>query len=271
MTQASRIDRRHMRENFSAHADDYDRYAVVQQRVVDMLSAWLIERAPAEGALLDIGTGTGALAAAIRRAMPERRLVVMDIAHDMTRKARQRLTNVQACDGDARFLPFAEASFAGVVSSSVYQWVDDLPGAFAEVARVLKPGGTFALALFGEGTLAELRNAHRQAVHACTRHRSSHVQNFPTRQDVAAALQSAGLTCRRHDRRMEIEHHPDVPALLRQLKQIGASNAASGRPRGLASRRVMQAMMDHYEEAHRCPEGLPASYEVILTMAEKPH
>jgi malonyl-CoA O-methyltransferase len=69
---------------------------------------------------------------------------------------------------------------------------------------------------------------------------------------------------------MEIEYHADVPDLLRQLKQIGASNAASDRPRGLASRRVMQEMMKVYEENYRCNNGLPASYEVIVMIAEKP-
>jgi malonyl-CoA O-methyltransferase len=57
--------------------------------------------------------------------------------------------------------------------------------------------------------------------------------------------------------------------LLRQLKQIGASNAAADRPRGLASRKVMQSMMKEYERGFRCEKGLPASYEVIIAIAEK--
>jgi malonyl-CoA O-methyltransferase len=68
---------------------------------------------------------------------------------------------------------------------------------------------------------------------------------------------------------MEVEYHPDVPDLLRQLKRIGASNAAADRPRGLASRRVMQLMTKHYEATYRCAAGLPASYEVIVALAGK--
>ncbi len=161
-------------------------------------------------------------------------------------------------------------SFATIVSSSVYQWVDCLPSAFSEITRVLEPGGIFALALFGEKTLFELRSSHRQAILEHDGRRSSHVQSFPTPGEVSAALTSAGLSCRDLCSSMEVEYHVDVPELLRQLKQIGASNAASDRPRGLASRRVMQSMMKIYENNYRSVGGLPASYEVIVAVAEKP-
>lgn len=263
------IDSEHMRGNFSSHAGDYDRYASVQKRVVELLYHKLSRFEQPSGALLDVGTGTGALAAEILRADAGRPLIVMDIAHGMTLEASSRLSGVSACDADASSLPFAAASFATVVSSSVYQWVDCLPTAFAEVTRVLEPGGLFALALFGEKTLCELRASHRQATTENGGTRTSHVQSFPTHSEVATALNSAGLSCLEQSSAMEIEYHADVPELLRQLKQIGASNAAADRPRGLASRRVMQSMMKIYEDEHRCHAGVPASYEVIIAIAEK--
>lgn len=263
------IDSERMRGNFSGHAGDYDSYASVQKRVVELLCDKISAFETKSGLLLDVGTGTGALAAAILSSGSGQQLVVMDIAHGMTREAAKRLPAVSACDGDARSLPFTDGIFASVVSSSVYQWVDCLLTAFAEIARVLKPGGLFALALFGEKTLYELRVSHRQAVVENNKSRSSHVQSFPTLMDVSAAIGLAGLSCRDLFSTMEVEYHADVPDLLRQLKQIGASNAAADRPRGLASRRVMQSMMKFYEESYRCDAGLPASYEVIIAIAEK--
>ena len=99
--------------------------------------------------------------------------------------------------------------------------------------------------------------------------RTSHVQSFPSLNEVATALSLAGLSCLDQTSDMEVEYHADVPELLRQLKQIGASNAAADRPRGLASRRVMQTMMKMYEDEYRCHAGVPASYEVIIVIAEK--
>jgi len=263
------IDSERVRGNFSNHAEDYDRYASVQKRVVELLYGRLATVAMQPGLCLDVGTGTGALAAVMLNCMPEKQLVVMDIAHGMTRAAADRLTAVAACDGDARQLPFADEAFACVVSSSVYQWVDCLPAAFTEVARVLSPGGCFALALFGEKTLCELRSSHCRAVADSDTGRASHVQDFPTLGEVADAISAAGLVCDDIFNGMEVEFHLDVPDLLRQLKQIGASNATAGRPRGLASRRVMQAMIKSYEEQYRCESGLPASYEVIVAIARK--
>jgi malonyl-CoA O-methyltransferase len=262
------IDKQLVRTHFSAHAGDYDRYAAVQKRVVTHLVAQLTaSRMSAEGALLDIGTGTGALAAALGGARP---LVLLDLAHGMTCTAAARLPGTLPCDGDARSLPFRDGSFTTVVSSSVYQWLEDLPAAFTEVARVLRPGGIFAVALFGERTLIELRTAHRQAVAECVSPHGSHVQSFPAAAEVATALQHAGLDCRDFASFPEMEWHPDVPALLRQLKQIGAGNAAAERPKGLASRRVMQRMLEIYEAGHRQLQGIPATYEVVCALAVKP-
>lgn len=263
------IDRAHMRDNFSSHACEYDRYASVQKRVVELLYRKLASHIDQPGLYLDVGTGTGALAAAFLERTPGQNLVVMDIAHGMTQAAARRLPTVSACDGDARQLPFVSETFAGVASSSVYQWVDCLPSAFTEVARVLMPGGIFALALFGEKTLYELRASHRQAVQTSSQSRASHVQSFPSLNEVSAAIAAAGLSCCDILTTMEVEYHTDVLDLLRQLKQIGASNAAADRPRGLASRRVMHLMMSFYEERYRSHAGLPASYEVVVVIAKK--
>jgi malonyl-CoA O-methyltransferase len=240
----------------------------VQKRVVGLLDSRLATVAIPPGLCLDVGTGTGALAAAMLKRVAGQ-LVVMDIAHGMTRAAAERLPDGEACDGDARQLPFSDQTFACVVSSSVYQWIECLPSAFAEVSRVLRPGGLFALALFGERTLCELRSSHRQAVAESGTGQASHVQNFPTLGEVAEAITGAGLACDDLYKGMEVEYHLDVPDLLRQLKKIGASNATADRPRGLASRRVIQSMIKSYEEQYRCESGLPASYEVIIVVARK--
>ena len=55
------------------------------------------------------------------------------------------VTTDSACDvvADCRDLPFRDASFDGVLSTQVLEHVDDLDRLFAEVRRVLRPGGAF--------------------------------------------------------------------------------------------------------------------------------
>lgn len=268
MVPVKAIDGCRMRRNFSVHAGDYDRYARVQKRVIADLSRRMSALEGLSGPTLDVGTGTGCLAEILCELLPQPAVTVMDIAHGMTLQARQRLNGVGACDGDAGCLPFRNDVFQSVVSSSVYQWVTCLPEAFSEVHRVLQPGGLFAVALFGEQTLRELRGSHQRAVAACQQSSPSHVQTFPCRDEVCSALSVAGLDCLEVVAYPEVDFHANVAGLLKELKQIGASNASDSRPRGLASRRVMQSMMRFYEEYRQGP-GLPATYEVIVALARK--
>jgi len=265
---AADLDRQAVRRHFSAHAGEYERYARVQQRVVERLVGVLPDSLPA-GRCLDIGTGTGRLSAEISRRFAGIRPILSDLAHGMTLQARRHLPELPAVDADASALPFAPASFSLVVSASVYQWVEDLPVAFAEVARVLERDGHFVLALFGERSLEELRQAHRQALLELGSPRSSHVQSFPDTGAIAAALDLAGFEPLQLFAELEREVHPGVPALLRALKRIGAGNASSRRPPGLASRQVMERMIRIYREEFGEEGGVPATWQVVYALARK--
>jgi malonyl-CoA O-methyltransferase len=188
----------------------------------------------------------------------------------MTRQGIQGFPAALPLDADAQALPFQTGSLAAVVSSSVYQWVEALPEAFAESARVLRPRGRFALALFGERTLQELRHSHQKAVAEAGGRHPSHVQSFPAVTEVREALAAAGFTGIRLLSVEEIELHSEVADLLRSLKKIGARNAAIDRPPGLGARTVMQRMAALYAASHRRSDGLlPATYHVIYALGRK--
>ena len=97
--------------------------------------------------ILEIGPGTGYytlhLAEWVGR---EGSLEIFDIQqemldHTMRRVAERGAVNVTATQGDARDLPYEEASFDAAVLITVLGEIPDQERALAEIARVLRPGG----------------------------------------------------------------------------------------------------------------------------------
>jgi SAM-dependent methyltransferase len=92
-----------------------------------------------DGALVDIGCGTGSYAAGLGELGWT--VTGVDVSEDMLRRAREK--GVEAIRADATTLPFENASFDAAVSVFTHTDVDDFSGVVREVARVLRPGAPF--------------------------------------------------------------------------------------------------------------------------------
>ncbi len=120
-------------------------YEEVLRRVVEAAGA-----AP-HAQVLDVGTGTGALAFALATTLSEGHVVGIDPTPEMLRRAQenaQRLntnSQVEFRLGAAESLPFPDNSFDIVVSSLAMHHTR-VPQSLKEMARVLKPGGRLAIA-----------------------------------------------------------------------------------------------------------------------------
>jgi demethylmenaquinone methyltransferase/2-methoxy-6-polyprenyl-1,4-benzoquinol methylase len=98
------------------------------------------------GPVLDLATGTGDLALAIREAAPDRAVVGVDFSEGMLGQARRKLEargmpNIALLAADALALPFADQTFACVTSAFLLRNLEDLPRGLAEMRRVTRPGG----------------------------------------------------------------------------------------------------------------------------------
>lgn len=104
--------------------------------------------------VLDLGSGTGYPALLAAEVVgPDGSVVGIDLAESMlavaTRKARAMgMTHVTFRTGDATALPFDAASFDAVISRFCLMFLPEIPKALKEIARVLKPGGYVAAAVW---------------------------------------------------------------------------------------------------------------------------
>jgi ubiquinone/menaquinone biosynthesis C-methylase UbiE len=99
--------------------------------------------------VLDVACGTGALTlAAAERVGRSGAVTGLDPNPDMLAVARAKPAAIDWRQGRAEDLPFSDASFDAVVSQFGLMFFDDPARAFAEMHRVLAPGGRLAVAVF---------------------------------------------------------------------------------------------------------------------------
>jgi ubiquinone/menaquinone biosynthesis C-methylase UbiE len=109
--------------------------------------------------LLEVGCGDGNIWRENRDRIPDGwRLTLTDFSPGMVEEARTVLgERAQYEVADVRELPFADASFDAVIANHMLFHVPDRERALSELARVLRPGGSFTATTVGRDHLKELR------------------------------------------------------------------------------------------------------------------
>lgn len=113
---------------------------------------WELGRLVAGERVLDLGCGAGtdSLIAALMVG-PQGSVVGVDMTPEMLAKARvaaaaMGLSNAEFVNGEAERLPFPDDSFDVVISNGVVDLIPDKEAVFAELHRVLAPGGRIQFA-----------------------------------------------------------------------------------------------------------------------------
>lgn len=252
----AQFEKRDVAASFSKAAGSYDAAASLQQEVGAQLLARLDAIAPGAHTVVDLGCGTGYFTEALHARYPGARHIGLDLAPGMVTYARERAARYQEwVVADAEALPLASDSVDLIFSSLALQWCTRPAVLFAELARVLRPGGRCLFATLGPDTLKELRASwasvdDRQHVNQflCT---ADLVRAVPVRAQIT--LETEGF----------VMHYERVKELLLELKALGAHNVNRNRSSGLTSRTALRGMQQAYEQ-WRSDGRLPATYEVIF-------
>lgn len=270
----STFDQRHIRRAFSRSAAGYDAAAALQHEVekrlmesLDYLTLRRGQDATDPKVVLDVGCGPAHAAAAMRKRWPKAQVVALDMALPMLREAKKQAgwwKPFQRVCADLRALPLAEGSVDVLFCNLSLQWVDDLPAAFNGFRRVLKPGGLLVCSTFGPETLQELRDAFAHVDD------TPHVSPFPPIAQFGDALMLAGFRDPVLDRDRFTLTYDDLPALMRELRAMGATNALQRRRHTLTGRARFAAAATAYEPLRRADGKLPSTWDVIYAHAWAP-
>lgn len=137
------------RELFAPIGPSYDRVGAALSLGQDPLwRRFLVSRLPRGGRVLDVATGTGLVAAELIRRGFE--VTGVDQSAEMLDVARRRFGDkVELVEASADSLPFANDTFDHLTFTYLLRYVDDPGATLAELARVVRAGGTVASLEFG--------------------------------------------------------------------------------------------------------------------------
>tara|TARA_R110002050_G_scaffold9504_1_gene33104 strand:+ start:245397 stop:246293 length:897 start_codon:yes stop_codon:yes gene_type:complete len=254
--------------SFGNAAAHYDDVAVLQRQTGDELLDRLSLVTLQPKRILDLGVGTGRNLSLLAKHYPEAQLLALDIAPAMLQHARQRYQKALGLKrwlpyakaphylaGDAEQLPLADNSVDLVFANLALQWCDPRTS-FAEIQRILRPGGLLMFTTLGPDTLSELRHAWAEVDDY------PHVNMFYDMHDVGEAMMAAGLAEPVLDTDRYTLTYDSAMTLMKDLKVLGARNVNSGRRRGLTGKDTIKQVGDAYEQFRR-DNLLPATYEVV--------
>ena len=249
--------------SFGKAAASYDRYAQFQRDVADRLLAAMVPESAAQ--ILDLGSGTGYCAEQLRKRYPQPTITNLDVAKPMLAYARDLASadNQHWVCSDAQCLPFRDNSFDLAVSSLTLQWCPQPAQYFAELYRVLKPGGRAWVSTLAVNTLKELRESWAMVDSYV------HVNSFLEVAAIKEAVLAAPFTHHDISNEQEYYYYESLAALTRELKGIGANNHNAGRASGLTGKQKLRRLKSVFEQRQVAGRGIPVTYDLVVIALEK--
>jgi malonyl-CoA O-methyltransferase len=242
--------------HFDKAALSYFGAANLQQQVALDLAVHLPKHAQV---ILDVGCGPGWYHPQLKQHCTE--LWAVDLSPAMLAQARLVGCATRYIQADVCQIPLPDQSVDIIFSSLMLQWCHEPAAALTELCRVLKPGGQLLLSTLVQGSLAEFQQSWARV------DEQVHQLQFLPATALLAPLQQLGLNIDDQQRLYQV-HYPDVWALSRGFKQIGANFVQGRQGQGLMGKKRWFAFADNYEQ-FRNAQGLPLSYQVLQIVATK--
>ena len=166
----------------------------------DMVASWR------PGKIVDLATGTGDLALAVQKKLPDAEVTGVDFLPEMLELARRKGVR-ETILADAMKLPFPDASFDCVTIAFGLRNMENWRGALAEMSRVLRRDGHLLVLEFSLPTVSIVRTIYRFYLHRClpllgsflTRKKSAYdylgdsIEEFPSGHAMIDLIEASGF------------------------------------------------------------------------------
>jgi len=246
-----------VRRAFERAAPIYDAVAALPREIGSRMLERLQYIKLTPGPILDAGCGTGVDSRELQARYPDAHVIALDLALAMLHLARN--TSPALICADIARLPIRGESMALVWSNLALPWAGH--GIFAELQRVLAPGGLLMFSTLGPDTLKELRAAWRDGY--------NHVNEFSDMHDIGDDLVESGFTAPVMEREEITLTYSSARSLMAELKAQGSRSLNRKRRRGLGGKDRLTEALNGYDAMKR--DGrVPATFEVIIAHAWKP-
>lgn len=258
------IDRK-IRQAFSQAAIQYDVLASLHKEIGRELVKKILPTDPCRR-ILDIGMGTGWLTGRMAYYFPESQVVGLDFAQGMVEYARKAHEGFQIIQADARSMPFKAESFDVIASNLAFQWIPNLTHVFESCRRNLHKDGRLCLTLFGHRTFEELFTCLDQSKPCRFDTSPLPIRRLVDCSGVEQALRQAGFSQSSVDYEIIKVHFPDMMALMKWIRNIGANHL--GEDLHIGKEWFVRAN-DRYDQMYRDRLGIISTFEVIWVDARK--
>ncbi|MBT5187140.1 MAG: methyltransferase domain-containing protein [Kordiimonadaceae bacterium] len=196
---------------------------------------------------------------------------VFVINQDLSYKMVSRYEGLKI-QADEELFPFQNQSLELILSCLNLHWVNDLPGALAQLLHGLKPDGLFLGALFGGETLTELRQSMLKADMDHRGGISPHISPFVDVRDAGSLMQRAGFTLPVVSTERITVTYSDAFALMKELKGMGENNALMKGYKALSSPKLMMKVAENYHLSFANEQGrIPVTFDIIYLQGWAPH
>jgi demethylmenaquinone methyltransferase / 2-methoxy-6-polyprenyl-1,4-benzoquinol methylase len=171
-----------------------------RRRAAKIVASWRPDK------IVDLASGTGDLALALQKRLPDAEIVGVDFLPEMLELAKRKGVR-QTVLADAMNLPFANGSFDCVTVAFGLRNMEDWGAALGEMSRVLKGNGHLLVLEFSLPTMPILRAVYRFYLHRClpllgsflTRKKSAYgylgdsIEDFPSGNAMCQLMAATGF------------------------------------------------------------------------------